>query len=62
MVEDVIQTLKADVEEAKEAREKAQELIDLGKEAGIDVSEQEARLRTLSDKIDRLEQAIEERE
>lgn len=61
-MEDILKRLRKDLEAAKEARENAQELIDLGKEADVDVSEQEARLTELGRKIDRLEEAIAKRE
>lgn len=60
-IEDILESLKSDVEEAKQARQDAQELIDMAHEADIDVSEQEAELSELSRKIDRLETAIKER-
>ena len=57
----VFERVKKSIEEAKKAIKKAEDLIAFGREAGVDVSKQEARLTRLRDRVRRFEEALKKR-
>jgi len=58
---EILKRLEEDVKKAQERIREAEELIELGKDAGIDVAKQEAELEGLKETLRRFRGAIEKR-